>query len=371
MPWHKHDVTADIDQAFTVPDYRVLVVDDNKINLKVAVQALSPYGFQVDEAKSGAQAIDMVKETRYDLILMDHMMPEMDGIETTDHIRKECGENGTEPIIIALSANAYNNAREMFMSNGFQDFIAKPIEKSELHKLLLKWIPQERRQPVKGTKEAEAKIQRANKAELFMSGVDVGKVLASHTGGVDEYVELLELYYMDGAEKCAQIEELANNADYRNYEIEVHGLKSASANIGAFELSELAKEQEYAAKEGRYEQIQNGIGKLLAEYRFILHEIENVLKTRGRLKPEEETASGVPLTAGQTRERMREILEDIENFQSKPAAQKTEALLSENIEKSARDCLKDVRNRLKMYDDDSAEDLLRAYLGESTVTEET
>jgi ElaB/YqjD/DUF883 family membrane-anchored ribosome-binding protein len=110
------------------------------------------------------------------------------------------------------------------------------------------------------------------------------------------------------------------------------------------------------------------VGKLLAEYRFILHEIEGVLKTKGYLKDEEEAASGTELSPEETRERMQEILNDIENFQSKPAAQKTEALLEENIEKSARDCLKDVRNRLKMYDDDSAEDLLRNFLGEPQAT---
>ena len=363
QPWRKHDVTESVDKAFIVPDYRVLVVDDNKINLKVASGALAPYQFIVDEARSGAQAIEMVQNQVYDLILMDHMMPEMDGIEATDHIRRDCGENGEKPVIIALSANAYNNAKEMFMSNGFQDFIAKPLDKDELRRMLCKWIPQERRQPAAGTQAADEKIERAGMAELFMSGIDVRRALDAHTGGVDDYLELLELYYMDGEGKRELIERLEKEEDYKNYEIEVHALKSASANIGAYELSELAKEHEFAAKEGNYELIQNGVARLVSEYGFLLREIERVLKSRGYLKEETPQAEGELLSPEETFARMREILDDVENFRSKDAAAKVEKLLSENIEKSANECLKDVRNRLKMYDDDTAEDLLRAFLG--------
>ena len=365
QPWRKHDVIADIDRAFVVPDYRVLVVDDNKINLKVACGALEPYKFLVDEAKSGRQAIDLVKNHVYDLILMDHMMPEMDGIETTDHIRNDCGENGKKPIVIALSANAYNNAREMFLNSGFQDFISKPLDKNELHKTLCKWIPQERRQPVEGTQEAQEKIERASMAEIFMTGIDVNAVMGKHTGGMEDYLELLELYYMDGAEKSGLLEQLVHDEDFKNYEIEVHGLKSASANIGAYDFSELAKSHEFAAKEGDYQMIRDGLPKLLSEYNFLLHEIERVLKSKGYLKEEDpanDTDESACMPLEETYRRMAEILDDIENFRSKPAAQKTEELLSENIEKSAKDCLKDIRNRLKMYDDDTAEDLLRAFL---------
>ena len=363
QPWRKLDVMQDVDRAFVVPGYRVLVVDDNKINLKVACGALEPYKFSIDEAKSGHQAVELVKKNAYDLILMDHMMPEMDGIEATDHIRKDCGENGKKPVIIALSANAYNNAREMFLQNGFQDFISKPLDKYELHQMLCKWIPQELRQPVEGTKEAQEKIMQADKAELFMSGVDVNAAMGAHTGGMEDYLELLELYYMDGEEKTALLEQLVKVEDFKNYEIEVHGLKSASANIGAFEFSELAKSHEFAAKEGNYQLIRDGLAKLLSEYNYLLREIERVLRTKGYLKDQPQAdAEGELLPAEETYQRMAEILDDIENFRPKPAAEKTEQLLSENIEKSAKDCLKDVRNRLKMYNDDAAEDLLREFL---------
>ncbi len=364
QPWHKLDVSEEFDRAFIVPGYRVLVVDDNRINLKVAVGALAPYQFRVDEAKSGRQAIEMVRENAYDMIFMDHMMPEMDGIEATAHIREECGENGKKPIIIALSANAYNNAREMFVSNGFQDFIAKPLDKDELHAKLRQWIPENLRLPAEGGDEAQEKMQHAQEAQLYMAGVDTKKALELHSGGIDDYLELLELYYMDGEEKTALLGRLVQEEDFKNYEIEVHGLKSASANIGAMEFSEFAKKHEFAAKDGDYELIREELPKLLSEYSFLLHEIERVLTQAGRLKPDDagEGPQGEAMPEEEARARLAEILDDIENFRSKPAAAKVDALLSENIEKSVKDCLKEVRNRLKMYDDDAAEDLLRQFL---------
>lgn len=364
QPWQKNDVREALDQAFVVPDYRVLVVDDNKINLKVASGALEPYRFVVDEAKCGTQAIELVKKNRYDMILMDHMMPEMDGIETTDHIRRECGENGSAPVIVALSANAYNNAREMFMSSGFQDFIAKPIDKDELHRMLCKWIDPARRKSVENLPETIEKIARADRAALYMSGVDTERALQAHTGGIEDYVELLELYYMDGDKTTDSLRRLAAAEDYKNYEIVVHGLKSASANIGAYDFSELAKRHEFAAKEADAQLIQNGLEKLLSEYGFLLGEIARVLRAHGRLKEEKQPAAdALKLTDEETHQRMQEILSDVENFRPKDAAAKTDQLLSLNIEKSVRECLKDVQNRLKMYEDDDAEDILRAFLG--------
>ncbi len=132
-------------RLFVADDYHVLVVDDNLVNRKVARGFLCPYGFVIDEAGSGREAVDKVSQTRYDIIFMDHMMPEMDGIEAVQIIRRDCGENGTLPVIIALTANAMEGVREMFLQQGFQDFITKPLDKKTLNEALLRWIPEGRR----------------------------------------------------------------------------------------------------------------------------------------------------------------------------------------------------------------------------------
>ena len=130
-------------QAFTAEDYRVLLVDDNAMNRKVASAMLKMYHFKLAEADSGKAAIERVKHMKYDMILMDHMMPEMDGVEATRIIRNECGENGQKAVIIALTANALQGAREMYLENGFDDFLSKPFDRKQLQELLEKWIPKE------------------------------------------------------------------------------------------------------------------------------------------------------------------------------------------------------------------------------------
>ena len=152
-------------QAFTAEDCRVLVVDDNLVNRKVARGFLRPYGFIIDEAESGPKSIECVKQTKYDIIFMDHMMPEMDGIEAVQIIRGECGDNGTQPVIIALTANAMEGVREMFLENGFQDFITKPLDKKALNEALQKWVPKERRREPDTWEQSVEKMRKAKPAE--------------------------------------------------------------------------------------------------------------------------------------------------------------------------------------------------------------
>jgi len=129
------------EQPFIGEEYKVLVVDDNAINRKLAVAMLRVYGFQIDEADSGKVAIDKVKSQRYDIVFMDHMMPEMDGMEATKIIREECGETADGTIIVALTANAIQGAKEMYLENGFDAFLSKPFDRAQMNELLKHWIP--------------------------------------------------------------------------------------------------------------------------------------------------------------------------------------------------------------------------------------
>ena len=138
------------EREFVCPNSRVLVVDDNLINRKVAIAMLKTFGFQLKEAASGQEAIDIVKQEDFDIIFMDHMMPEMDGIEATRIIRGYLKEEQKEPqpVIVALTANALTGARETYLANGFEDFLSKPFERKQLREVLEKWIPEEAREYV-------------------------------------------------------------------------------------------------------------------------------------------------------------------------------------------------------------------------------
>jgi signal transduction histidine kinase/CheY-like chemotaxis protein len=127
---------------FTAPEARVLLVDDIEINLDVASYLLNAYGIEPDTARSGGESIEKLRTGRYDLVLMDHMMPGMDGIEAVRIIRSSGGQNAGVPII-ALTANAVSGAREMFLSSGFNGFLSKPIDSKALAEILLRWLPEE------------------------------------------------------------------------------------------------------------------------------------------------------------------------------------------------------------------------------------
>jgi signal transduction histidine kinase/ActR/RegA family two-component response regulator len=133
------DEKGDVPPEFSAPEAKILVVDDIDINLAVAEALLSTFKIQPDLAQSGKQALKMVEDKTYDIILMDHMMPNMDGVETTKNLRSMGRYLGSVPVI-ALTANAISGMKEMFLKNGFNDFIAKPLDIADLNIALRKWL---------------------------------------------------------------------------------------------------------------------------------------------------------------------------------------------------------------------------------------
>ena len=131
---------AEEELHFIAPKARILVVDDNEMNLKVAKGLLEPFQMQIDTAQNGKEALLMVQEKQYDIVFMDHMMPVMDGIEATRAIRKLENEVYQELPIVALSANATSEAKEMFLREKMNDFVAKPIKMKEIGTCILKWF---------------------------------------------------------------------------------------------------------------------------------------------------------------------------------------------------------------------------------------
>lgn len=344
---------------FICPKCRFLIVDDNRINLKVAVGFLEVYGAKLDQAKSGPEAIELVKQNKYDIIFMDHMMPDMDGVEATRIIRKDCGENGTSPVIIALTANAIKGAREMFLTNGFEDFLAKPIDKNMLHEIMIKYVPDELK--VESTEEvSDSTYTKEDVEKLAMEGVDVEKGLSLRKKGVDDYLELLYLYYTDGLGKSPLIEQLAKEERYREYEIEVHALKSASANIGAEELSALAKSHEFAAKDMKVDFIKENLDNLIKSYNQVLGEVERVLISSGKVGNKQKANDNLKqIDEENLRHMIEEALTCLEDFKPKDCARLVERILGYQMEQETRKVLENVKTKLKLYDDDTAEDLLR------------
>ncbi|MDR1932644.1 MAG: response regulator [Spirochaetales bacterium] len=246
-----------------MPYARVLVVDDVVTNLAVAKGMLMPYGMIVDGVTSGRMAIEFLRKenVRYDAVFMDHMMPGMDGIEAVRIIRNEIGSEYARNIpIIALTANAIVGNEQMFLSNGFQAFLSKPINVLTLDKVLNEWVRDPQREascretaavPVFSSPELDATDPLW---ELKPAGIDVEAALQRLDGKRENYIEILRAFFLHTP---AQLERLRDctQESLRDYAITVHGLKGASYGICADGPGKQAAELEAAAKAGRLDAV--------------------------------------------------------------------------------------------------------------------
>ncbi|MDR3011690.1 MAG: response regulator [Chitinispirillales bacterium] len=273
---------------FIAPEAKVLLVDDANTNLRVAEGLLSPYKMQITTCKSGREAIDAVKSERYDIVFMDHMMPGMDGLEATRHIRALDDEYYRKLPIIALTANAVAGAKEMFLSEGCDDFIPKPIEISKLNMVLGKWIPEEKRKSPAEDALPEDANGEDKTIDLSIEGIDIKKGLILSGGNSVHYMRTLTVFYEDGFEKIEVIKRSLETGDLLLYATYVHGLKSASASIGADQLSEIAHELEMAGKVENIALINELTPKFLLDLESLLRAMSQVL---GDLKPKGASAA--------------------------------------------------------------------------------
>lgn len=261
---HFADEDADvIEFNFIAPDAEVMIVDDNAINLTVAEGLLEPLQMKVDLALSGKEAITKISEHRYDIIFMDHMMPELDGVETTHIIRRFHPEYNDVPII-ALTANAMNGTREVFLEEGMNDFIAKPIELKVLISKVAQWLPAEK---IVRTDTSVLDISHEKKeAKVVVGNLDTETAI-SMLGSEKLFWAVLKDFYRVIEKKHKQIKDTETNEDWHAYTIEVHALKSAARQIGAISLSEKAAALEEAGNKMDAAMIHKRTDEMLAEYK--------------------------------------------------------------------------------------------------------
>ena len=234
---------------YTAPDAKVLIVDDNEINLNIAEGLLEPLKMQITRATGGKEAIDIISKNKFDLILMDHMMPEIDGIETTRIIRRLHKEYDEVPII-ALTANAMEGSKDMFLSEGMNDFIAKPIEVLNMVNTVRKWLPVEKvKKDIVISEISDEKNEDSVYEDLYNISDLNAEAAIKLLGSEKMYYNLLKEYHKAIPNKSALIRQYLENKDWPNYTVEVHALKSLSRQAGALELADMAAELEKAGND--------------------------------------------------------------------------------------------------------------------------
>lgn len=248
---------------FTAPKAKILIADDNEVNLKVAKGLLEPLKMNIDTAENGKQALQMIKQNYYDMIFMDHMMPVMDGIEATMALRALDGEYFKSVPVIALTANAIEDARAGFKDAGMNDFVAKPIEMKKICAVIKKWLPSDLIQKMEPVKQ---EIQHQEEALPEIEGLDVRAGIAN-SGTKELFLSLLGDFYKLIDMKASKIEKCLQDGMLRDYTIEVHALKSTARMIGAMELSEKSYHLEQLGNAGDVEALVKDTPEMLELYR--------------------------------------------------------------------------------------------------------
>jgi len=261
--------------TFTAPNAKVLIVDDNSMNLHVAKNLLKYTKIQTALCTSGLECLEIVQKERFDLIFLDHMMPELDGIETLKRFNQlESNLCANTPVVV-LTANAIVGVRDMYLSEGFDDYLSKPIESKQLESILLKYIPSNLIQMEENIEEKK-EDKKMGENDL----IDVQSGLPYCGDDEEMYYEILGVYIDDGLESLNKLQELYDSENWKDYSILAHAVKSTSKTIGANGLSEIAKGQEFAGKENRIEDLKNSHENFVKLYKNVLDFAKNMLNNR-------------------------------------------------------------------------------------------
>ncbi len=269
------------------PDARILVVDDMPMNLDVVEALLKRTKIRVDRADSGKAALRKVSGKKYHVILLDHMMPEMDGIETL-HAMKELEDSPNKDTpVIAMTANAVVGAKEEYLKEGFLDYLSKPVKGEELEAMIWKYMPKDliHRSSSGYVKNEKKEGLSQDKLLQELSFLDTETGIMYSGGSVDFYIEILKSY-ISNSHLAEDLRVTYEDGNWKEYRIHVHALKSISLSIGAVELSEKAKELELAAANENVSYIENNHVETMQEYRSILEHISELIdieRTGGEL----------------------------------------------------------------------------------------
>ena len=258
-------------EKFTAPDAHVLVVDDTPMNLTVFKSLLKRTLIKIDTADSGIKALSLAETKKYDVIFIDHMMPNMDGIETLQRLRAETEVPNIKTATICLTANAISGAREGYLAAGFDDYLTKPIDAIKLEDMLIHYLPPEK--ILAPNNESSNAVEPEQKTELpewlyEIDEIDVNSGL-KHCGDEEAYLETLKIYGDYSATGADEIEGFWRARDIANTTVKVHALKSTSRAIGAESLGTLAEKLELAGKAGDEAILDAELSGLLERYRAL------------------------------------------------------------------------------------------------------
>lgn len=335
--------------SFIAPEARVLIVDDNDINLTVTEGLLEPLKMKVSTASGGMEALEMITSHHYDLIFMDHMMPELDGVETTHMIRNSYPEYQNIPII-ALTANAVDGTKELFLQAGMNDFIPKPIELQLLISKVRQWLPPEKLLKAQGLSSVTKDASPSKSIPVD----DLDTETAIHLLGSEAlFWKVLKNYYRMIEKKASLIKSMEEQENWERYTIEVHALKSASKQIGALRLSEQAAALEQAGTAKDAATIHQNTDAMLTLYRHYQSALEPFFPEEEQKNEPKHAVSTETLHSS-----FRDMKDALENLDIDRMETIMNALKQYQFDEPQQDMLNQLATAIEAFDVDTCETVL-------------
>ena len=258
-------------RQFTASKATILTVDDNPMNIEVLKSLLKRTLINIDSASDGFDGLDMMKRKKYDLIFLDHMMPGKDGMETLNELKgKKNGINHNTPVV-CVTANVIKGARDMYLKEGFDDYLSKPLDSERIEELLIKYIPGDKIEYIEseeikdGADDKEIMIPECLKVLEDYEKIDLYEGIRN-SGSPEAYLSLLKIYHSSVDDKCKELNGYLERGDISNYTIKIHALKSSSRIIGALSLEKKAKKLEDAGNINDLDKIKSGHEIFISEY---------------------------------------------------------------------------------------------------------
>lgn len=339
------------------PEAKLLVVDDNQMNLNVMKGLLKRTEMQVDLVLSGKEALEAVTKTSYDVILMDHMMPEMDGVEALHRLRKLKENQNPQAKVIVLTANAAIGSREEYLKMGFDDYLSKPIEAMNLENMIKKYLPKELVHEIEEVVEETQNLEEIEFLEekLRPFGIHLKQGLIYVEGELEQYVDMVKLFLRQSEARKEKMRGFLKEGNTEEYTIEVHALKSNGKMIGSRKMSELAYEMEIQGRNGKLEYLRQNHAKLEEGWEELEQGLRILMEEQQKTVMEETVETMTPEEVQVRVERLRNAIEEMD---VEAAQEELETLLCGEMEQSQKERFMQVRNCLEEFSYQEALEIL-------------
>ncbi len=364
----------DYHEKFIAPMGRILIVDDNAMNLAVAQGLLKGTRLQIDVASSGEECLELIKRKTYHLICMDHMMPVMDGVQTLHAIRELEGNPSRDIPVIALTANAVAGARELYLQEGFQDYLTKPIDADKFENMLIEYLPSNvvyltnsrniSNEYEQTQEEGDGEFD-IRESQLYLMGFNLRNGLRYMGGDKALYGKVLRDFHSILQEKETALKDFLQKGDMPGYTIIVHSLKGNARNVGADDLADEAFELEKMAKAGQLEDVTVrspilfGMMNTMRNSLRVYLETEDAGEKAGSQEPEE---SAGYITEEEWVRALQELAARLDDFDGESAAAKLRELKRYERPETDKKMLRLCEKAIKDYAYDIALEVVNAVL---------